>query len=81
METHEKHSSDVPLGPFLPSLCSGNGEFPAGKMVVESFSSQMSVTLERREIGCNSSFSTSCEPKATSCFIIALTEGRDLSSC
>lgn len=37
METPEEHSSDVPLGPFLPSLCSGNGEFPAGKLVVEGF--------------------------------------------
>lgn len=39
------------------------------------------MTLERWEIGCISNFSTSCEPKVTSGFVTALTEGCALSSC
>ena len=46
METHEKHSSDVPLGPFLQFLCSENGEFPAGKMVVEGYSFLLSKVCD-----------------------------------
>ena len=46
METHEKHSSDIPLGPFLQSLCSENGEFPAGKMVVEGYSFLLSKVCD-----------------------------------
>lgn len=45
-ETHEKHHSDAPLGPFFQSLYLKIGEFPAGKMTVESFTFLLSKVCE-----------------------------------
>lgn len=45
-ETHEKHHSDVPLGPFFQSLYLKIAEFPAGKMTVESFTFLLSKVCE-----------------------------------
>lgn len=46
METHEKHYSDVPLGPSSQSLYLRNGEFSAGKMVVEVFNFLLSKVCD-----------------------------------
>lgn len=80
METHEKQTSDVPLCPFLQSWCSGNGEFPAGRMVVEGFNFLLSKVCDPGNV-MYFLISLPLVNQRLSCFIAALTEGRDLSSC